>query len=144
MMTMTPLLRMTALWQNRQHLTVGSGSGGLLKGGHQTSSIINSITSPTVAGKLKALEEDVEFHYSILKDARHRLNAELANITQQLRPESKCSASARNEVLENLAVYRCNRVYCIHVPGHDPVTFSFWSFSFLIRWGFYGPNYLRC
>ena len=30
----------------------------------------------------------------------------------------------------------CNRVYCIHVPGHDPITFSFWSFSFLIGWGF--------
>ena len=26
----------------------------------------------------------------------------------------------------------CNRVYCIHVPGHDPITFSFRSFSFLI------------
>ena len=24
-----------------------------------------------------------------------------------------------------------NRVYCIHVPGHDPITFSFRSFSFL-------------
>ena len=32
-----------------------------------------------------------------------------------------------------------NRVYCIHVPGHDPITFSFRSFSFLIGWGFYGP-----
>ena len=21
-------------------------------------------------------------------------------------------------------------MYCIHVPGHDPRTFSFWSFSF--------------
>ena len=31
----------------------------------------------------------------------------------------------------------CNRVYCIHVPGHDPITFSFRSF--LIGWGFYGP-----
>ena len=39
---------------------------------------------------------------------------------------------------------RCNRVYCIHVPGHDPITFSFRSFSFLIGWGFYGPSYLRC
>ena len=35
--------------------------------------------------------------------------------------------------------YICNRVYCIHVPGHDPITFSFRSFSFLIGWGFYGP-----
>ena len=35
--------------------------------------------------------------------------------------------------------YRCNWVYCIHVPGHDPITFSFRSFSFLIGWGFYGP-----
>ena len=26
----------------------------------------------------------------------------------------------------------CNRVYCIHVPGHDPLIFSFRSFSFLI------------
>ena len=34
--------------------------------------------------------------------------------------------------------YKCNRVYCIHVPGHDPITFSFRSFSFLIGWGFYG------
>ena len=33
----------------------------------------------------------------------------------------------------------CNRVYCIHVPGHDPITFSFRSFSFLIGWRFYGP-----
>ncbi len=40
--------------------------------------------------------------------------------------------------------FTCNRVYCIHVPGHDPITFSFRSFSFLIGWGFYGPNYLRC
>ena len=38
----------------------------------------------------------------------------------------------------------CNRVYCIHVPGHDPLIFSFLSFSFLIGWEFYGPNYLRC
>ena len=30
----------------------------------------------------------------------------------------------------------CNRVYCIHVPGRDPMTFSFRSFSFLIGWGF--------
>ena len=29
----------------------------------------------------------------------------------------------------------CNRVYCRHVLGHDPITFSFWSFSFLIGWG---------
>ena len=29
----------------------------------------------------------------------------------------------------------CNRVYCIHVPGHDPLTFSFRSFSFLIGVG---------
>ena len=36
-------------------------------------------------------------------------------------------------------VYICNRVYCIHVPGHDPITFSFRSFSFLIGWDFYGP-----
>ena len=35
--------------------------------------------------------------------------------------------------------YLCNRVYCIHVPGHDPITFSFRSFSFLIGWGVYGP-----
>ena len=34
---------------------------------------------------------------------------------------------------------KCNRVYCIHVPGHDPITFSFLSFSFLIGWDFYGP-----
>ena len=38
----------------------------------------------------------------------------------------------------------CNRVYCIHVPGHDPITFSFRSFSFLIGWGVLWPNYLRC
>ena len=38
----------------------------------------------------------------------------------------------------------CNRVYCIHVPGDDPLIFSFLSFSFLIGWEFYGPNYLRC
>ena len=34
---------------------------------------------------------------------------------------------------------KCNRVYCIHVPGHDSITFSFRSFSFLIGWGVYGP-----
>ena len=34
---------------------------------------------------------------------------------------------------------KCNRMYCIHVPGHDPITFSFRSFSFLIGWGVYGP-----
>ena len=28
----------------------------------------------------------------------------------------------------NDAIYRCNRVYCIHVPGHDPLIFSFLSF----------------
>ena len=27
-------------------------------------------------------------------------------------------------------------MYCIHVPGHDPITFSFRSFSFLLGWGF--------
>ena len=32
---------------------------------------------------------------------------------------------------------------CI-VPGHDPITLSFRSFSFLIGWGFYGLIYLRC
>ena len=26
--------------------------------------------------------------------------------------------------------FLCNRVYCIHVPGYDPITFSFRSFSF--------------
>ena len=25
-------------------------------------------------------------------------------------------------------IYRCNRVYCIHVLGHDPLIFSFLSF----------------
>ena len=30
--------------------------------------------------------------------------------------------------------YNCNRVYCIHVPGHDPLILSFRSFSFLIGW----------
>ena len=38
----------------------------------------------------------------------------------------------------------CNRVYCIHVSGHDPLTFLFCPFSFLIECEFYGPNYLRC
>ena len=38
----------------------------------------------------------------------------------------------------------CNRVYCIHVPGHDPLILFFRSFLFLIGWVFYGPNYLRC
>jgi len=39
---------------------------------------------------------------------------------------------------------KCNRVYCIHVPGHDPITFSF-RFLFLFDWvrGLW-PNYLRC
>ena len=30
-------------------------------------------------------------------------------------------------------------LYCIHVLGHDPITFSFRSFSFLVGWGVYGP-----
>ena len=34
----------------------------------------------------------------------------------------------------------CNRVYCIRVPGHNPLIFSFLSFSFLIGWEFYGPQ----
>ena len=38
-----------------------------------------------------------------------------------------------------LKEFKCNRVYCIHVLGHDPITFSFRSFSFLIGWGFYSP-----
>ena len=42
------------------------------------------------------------------------------------------------------SIFMCNRVYCIHVPGHDPLIFSFLSFSFLIEWELYGPNYLRC
>ena len=42
-------------------------------------------TSPTVARKLKALEEDVHFHHSLLKHARDVLNTELANITQKLK-----------------------------------------------------------
>ena len=38
----------------------------------------------------------------------------------------------------------CNRVYCIHVPGHDPITF-FFPILFLFDWvGFLWPNYLRC
>ena len=40
---------------------------------------------------------------------------------------------------EVIYILLCNRVYCIHVPGHDPITFSFRSFSFLIGWGVYGP-----
>ena len=42
-------------------------------------------------------------------------------------------------ILVRELIYLCNRVYCRHVPGHDPITFSFRSFSFLIGWGFYGP-----
>ena len=34
----------------------------------------------------------------------------------------------------------CNRMYCIHVPGHDPLIFSFLSFSFLIGWVFLWPQ----
>ena len=41
--------------------------------------------------------------------------------------------------VEKIDIYICNRVYCIHVPGHDAITFSFRSFSFLIGWGVYGP-----
>ena len=41
-------------------------------------------------------------------------------------------------------IYMCNRVYCIHVPGHDPLILSFRSFSFSIGWVFYDRNYLRC
>ena len=35
-------------------------------------------------------------------------------------------------------------MYCIHVPGHDPINFSFRSFSFLIGWGFYRPGRRIC
>ena len=36
-------------------------------------------------------------------------------------------------ILLNVVVqFLCNRVYCIHVPGHDPLILSFRSFSFLI------------
>ena len=46
----------------------------------------------------------------------------------------------RHDVLfKEACTIHCNRVYCIHVPGHDPITFSFRSFSFLIGWGIYGP-----
>ena len=45
-----------------------------------------------------------------------------------------------NEVLQYLFTefvgfhyYSCNRVYCIHVSGHDPLTFSF-RFLFLFDW----------
>ena len=31
-------------------------------------------------------------------------------------------------------------MYCIHVPGHDPITFSFRSFSFLIGVGVLWPH----
>ena len=30
-------------------------------------------------------------------------------------------------------IYICNRVYCIHISGHDPLTFSF-PFLFLFDW----------
>ena len=53
-----------------------------------------------MARKLKALEDDVAFQYSILKDAREILNTELSNITQ-LKNENKCYASARFDALEN-------------------------------------------
>ena len=36
--------------------------------------------------------------------------------------------------------FMCNRVYCIHVLGHDPLILSFRSFSFSIGWVFYGPK----
>ena len=41
---------------------------------------------------------------------------------------------------ERLIVTEC--IVC--VSGHDPLTFSFLSFSFLIGWEFDGPNYLKC
>ena len=40
-------------------------------------------------------------------------------------------------------IYIYNRVYCMCV-GLWPFNLSFLSFSFLIGWEFYGPNYLKC
>jgi len=48
------------------------------------------------------------------------------------------------EQFAKIAVYKCNWVCCIHVPGHDPLTFLSCPLSLLIGWEFYGPNYLRC
>ena len=47
-------------------------------------------------------------------------------------------------VLNTYSKNVCNRMCCIHVPGHDPLIFSFLSLSFLTGWEFYGPSYLRC
>ena len=40
---------------------------------------------------------------------------------------------------QNIVVTEC--IVCI--SGHDPLIFSFLSFSCLIGWEFYGPNYLK-
>ena len=46
-----------------------------------------------------------------------------------------------NDLDSKTYVTECIVYNCIHVPGHDPITFFFFSrsFSFLIGWGFYGP-----
>ena len=36
------------------------------------------------------------------------------------------------DIKHQFIIIICNRVYCIHVLGHDPITFSFRSFFFLI------------
>ena len=79
---------------------VGSGVYKILKKA-LNKSYHKPITSPRVARKLKALEEDVSFHYSILKDAQDMLKTEITNITQQLKNENKCYTVAQFDALEN-------------------------------------------
>ena len=69
---------------------------------------------------------------------------DLTVLLQRLLHQALQSLQAAATITVKTSVYAytqilCNRVYCIHVPGHDPITFSFRSFSFLIGWGFYGP-----
>ena len=55
-------------------------------------------------------------------------------------------ASPRLSLVEKfakIAVYKCNWVHCIHVPGFS-FNFSFLSFILFDWVGVYGPNYLRC
>ena len=55
----------------------------------------------------------------------HAINGLIQNHMRHERSESAGE--------QRIALYKCNRVYCIHVPGHNPLTFSF-RFLFLFDW----------
>ena len=52
------------------------------------------------------------------------------------------SCICKTVILLKWRLLKCNRVYCIHVPGHDPLIFSFLSFILFDWVGVLWPNYL--